>query len=43
MFETLKNKYSKGFIRKNQLEKYVALGVITSEELNLILSTFENK
>lgn len=37
MFETLKNKYINGFIRKDQLEKYVALGILTDAELIQIL------
>lgn len=37
MFETLKNKYIDGFIRKDQLEKYVTLGILTKAELVQIL------
>ena len=32
MFETLKERYDKGFIRKDQLSKYVSLGCITAKE-----------
>jgi uncharacterized XkdX family phage protein len=32
MFETLKTRYEKNFVRKDQLQKYVAYGKLTSEE-----------
>jgi uncharacterized XkdX family phage protein len=36
MFENLKLRYSKNFVRKDQLQRYAALGVITAEEYKLI-------
>lgn len=30
--ETIKSRYQQGFIRPDQLERYVTLGVITKEE-----------
>lgn len=32
MFESIKARYEKGWIRPDQLERYVALGVITAEQ-----------
>ena len=37
MFETLKERYEKGFIRKDQLTKYVKLGRITDKEYEEIV------
>ena len=37
MFEILKKKYQKNFVRKDQLLKYVTLGVITKEEYTTII------
>lgn len=39
MVENLKYKYIRGFIRIDQLEKYVELGIISKEELELILNS----
>lgn len=39
MFEILKKKYQKHFIRKDQLEQYVQLGIITKEEMQEILAS----
>lgn len=36
MFETLRDRYEKNWCRKDQLQRYVALGVITAEEYKLI-------
>lgn len=36
MFELLKTRYKKNFVRIDQLEKYVELGKITQEELEEI-------
>lgn len=32
MFESIKARYDKGWIRPDQLECYVALGIITAEQ-----------
>ncbi|NDO45958.1 XkdX family protein [Clostridium sp. MD294] len=32
MFEILKQRYKKNFVRKDQLQKYVILGKITQEQ-----------
>ncbi len=37
MFELLKEKYQKNFVRKDQLLRYVALGKITKEEYEKIV------
>lgn len=36
MFEVLKTRYEKNFVRKDQLQKYVAFGKITAEEYKQI-------
>lgn len=36
MYKVIKLKYDKGYIRKDQLRKYVELGVITREEFKSI-------
>lgn len=36
MFATLKMRYEKNFVRKDQLVQYVKLGKITSEEYAII-------
>jgi uncharacterized XkdX family phage protein len=36
MFENIKNRYDKGWVRIDQLRRYVELGVITVEEFKLI-------
>lgn len=36
MFEKIKDRYAKGWIRIDQLRKYVELGAITSEEYVLV-------
>lgn len=36
MFESIKNRYELGWIRMDQLEKYLALKVITEEEFEEI-------
>ena len=38
MFERLKEKYLLGYVRKDQLECYVALGLLTEDQLNEILA-----
>lgn len=38
MFEMLKKKYLKHFIRKDQLAQYVQLGMITEEQMQEILA-----
>ena len=42
MFETLKQRYLMNFVRADQLERYVALGRITQEELEEILASKES-
>ncbi len=32
MYDTLKTRYEKNFVRKDQLQKYVEFGKITTEE-----------
>lgn len=32
MYEDIKTRYEKGYIRDDQLDRYVALGVITDEQ-----------
>lgn len=32
MFESIKARYDKGWIRPDQLERYVSLGIITAEQ-----------
>ena len=41
MFELLKEKYQKNFVRKDQLLRYVALGKITKEEYEKIVGKKE--
>ncbi len=36
MFENLKLRYEKNFVRKDQLQRYVSLGKITAEEYKQI-------
>ena len=36
MFEKLKERYLKHYIREDQLARYVALGVITEEQAEMI-------
>ena len=38
MFERLKEKYLLGYVRKDQLERYVTLGILTEDQLNEILA-----
>ncbi len=38
MFEVLKEKYQKNFVRKDQLLRYVMLGKITQEEYQKIIN-----
>ena len=38
MFERLKEKYLLGYVRKDQLERYVALGLLTEDQLKEILA-----
>lgn len=40
--ETIKSRYQQGFIRNDQLERYVKLGVITKEEKEKIEQTDKN-
>lgn len=37
MFEILKARYERNFVRKDQLQRYVALGKITQEEYEKII------
>ena len=37
MFETLKKRYERNFVTKQQLERYVALGKITKQQYEQIL------
>lgn len=39
MFESIKARYDRGWIRDDQLERYVQLGVITREQANEITGT----
>ena len=36
MFERIKQRYLKGYVRDDQLDRYVALGVISSEQAQQI-------
>ncbi len=38
MFELLKEKYQKNFVRKDQLLRYVMLGKITQEQYQKIIN-----
>ena len=38
MFETLKQRYEKHFVREDQLRQYVALGLLTEEEFLKIVT-----
>lgn len=40
--ETIKSRYQQGYIRHDQLKRYVELGVITKEEKEKIEQTDEN-
>lgn len=40
--ETIKSRYQQGYIRNDQLDRYVDLGVITKEEKEEIEQTDEN-
>lgn len=40
--ETIKSRYLQGFIRNDQLDRYVELGVITKEEKEEIEQTDKN-
>ena len=42
MFEKLKERYQKYYIRDDQLDRYVALGVITEEQADEIKGLVEN-
>ncbi len=39
MFEDIKTRYQKGYIRDDQLQKFVELDVISSEEADKIKSS----
>ena len=41
MFEILKKRYEKNFVRKDQLQRYVVLGKITQEEYEKIVEEKE--
>lgn len=41
MFESIKARYDRDWIRDDQLERYVQLGVITRKQANLILGRDE--
>lgn len=43
MFEILKERYKKNFVRKDQLLRYVALGKITQEQYQNIIEQKEKK
>ena len=43
MFEILKQRYQRNFVRKDQLLKYVALGKITKEEYQQIIDDVSDK
>lgn len=36
MFESIRNRFEKGYIRPDQLERYVELGVITQQQADEI-------
>ena len=38
MFERLKENYLLGYVREDQLERYVTLGILTEDQLNEILA-----
>lgn len=39
MFESLKARYERGWIRADQLQRYVTLGVITQDQADEITGT----
>ena len=41
MFEILKKRYEKNFVRKDQLQRYVELGKLTKEEYEKIVGKKE--
>lgn len=43
MFEILKERYKKNFVRKDQLLRYVVLGKITQEQYQNIIEQKEKK
>ena len=43
MFEILKQRYERNFVRKDQLQRYVALGKITQEQYLDIVGEKEEK
>ncbi len=43
MYEILKQRYQRNFVRKDQLLKYVALGKITKEEYQQIIDDVSDK
>jgi len=43
MYEILKERYKKNFVRKDQLLRYVALGKITQEQYQNIIEQKEKK
>ena len=43
MYELLKQRYERNFVRKDQLLKYVALGKITKEEYQQIIDDVSDK
>ncbi len=43
MFEILKERYQRNFVRKDQLLRYVALGKITQQEYQQIIQNESDK
>ncbi len=43
MYEILKERYKKNFVRKDQLLRYVALGKITQQEYQQIIQNESDK
>ncbi len=43
MYEILKQRYQRNFVRKDQLLKYVSLGKITKEEYQQIIDDVSDK
>lgn len=39
MFENIKDRYDRGWIRDDQLQRYVSLGVITQDQADEIAGT----
>ena len=43
MFEILKQRYERNFVRKDQLQRYVALGKITQQQYQQIIEKQETE